>query len=107
VAVDFGHDGIRCNVICPGLFATNINAEQFGEQAKEYGTDRETFMNTVYENMPLQKPAQPEQIYGLCSYLAGDESSYMTAAELVIDGGAVVVDQMALEMDKAKLKLSK
>jgi NAD(P)-dependent dehydrogenase (short-subunit alcohol dehydrogenase family) len=106
-ALDYGPDGIRCNVICPGLFVTNINSEQFGEQAKEYGTDRETFMNTVYENMPLKKPAQPEQIYGLCSYLAGDESSYMTAAELVIDGGAVVVDQMALGMEKARLKFSK
>jgi NAD(P)-dependent dehydrogenase (short-subunit alcohol dehydrogenase family) len=107
VALDFGRYGIRCNVVVPGLFETNINAKDFEALAEEYGTDRATFMNTVYESMPLQKPAQPAQIYGLCSFLASDESSYMTAAELVIDGGAVVVDQMALEMDKAKLKLSK
>ncbi|MDR0817648.1 MAG: SDR family oxidoreductase [Clostridiales Family XIII bacterium] len=106
VATDFGPDGIRCNVIVPGLFATNINAKDYEELAKEYGTDAVTFMNDTYSSMPLQKPAQPVQIYGLCSYLAGEESSYMTGAELVIDGGALTVDPMTIGMEKTKLKFA-
>jgi NAD(P)-dependent dehydrogenase (short-subunit alcohol dehydrogenase family) len=106
VAMDFGRDGIRCNVIIPGLFATNINANDFAELGKEYGAAAQTFMDEAYSAAPLGKPAKPAQIYGLAAYLAGDESDYVTGTEVIIDGGMSVVDPFVLGMDKAKLKFS-
>lgn len=37
--------------------------------------------------IPLQRTAQPEEVSDLLVYLASDESSYVTGAEFVIDGG--------------------
>ena len=43
-------------------------------------------------NSPLRRVASPKEISGICSYLASNESSFMTGAVLVIDGGASIVD---------------
>ena len=107
VANDFGSDGVRCNVVCPGLFSTNMNEEEIGTLAKEYGVDADTFITEAYSDIPAGKPAKPEKIYGLISYLASDESSYMTGAELVIDGGLTTVDPYMSGINKAKIKFGK
>jgi NAD(P)-dependent dehydrogenase (short-subunit alcohol dehydrogenase family) len=106
VAMDYGSDGVRCNVIIPGLFATNINAGDFTALGSEYGVDRQTFMDESYSAAPLGKPAKPEQIYGLAAYLASDEASYVTGTEVIIDGGMSVVDPFMLGVEKAKLKFT-
>ena len=40
----------------------------------------------------LRKFASPEEITGICTYLASDESTFMTGSVLLIDGGATIVD---------------
>jgi NAD(P)-dependent dehydrogenase (short-subunit alcohol dehydrogenase family) len=107
VATDFGKDGIRCNVILPGLFETNMNAEDNAALGSEYGVDAQTFMNESYSDAPLGKPAKPEQIYGLAAYLASDDSSYVTGAELIIDGGMSAIDPYTIGIEKAKLKFAR
>jgi NAD(P)-dependent dehydrogenase (short-subunit alcohol dehydrogenase family) len=42
--------------------------------------------------VPLRRVAAPEEVSGLCSYLASDDSFFMTGAVLVLDGGVVLVD---------------
>ncbi|MDR1068571.1 MAG: SDR family oxidoreductase [Clostridiales Family XIII bacterium] len=103
VALDFGKDGIRCNVIVPGLFETGINANDFAELGAGAGVSAREFMNAAYADSPLGKPAVPEQIYGLARFLASGDSSYVTGAEVIIDGGMSVVDPFVIGMEKAKL----
>lgn len=107
VALDYGQYNIRCNVICPGLFLTDMVVEGFNQTAKELGTDLETFMLTAFKDLPLRHPAYPEKIYGVCSFLASDDSSYMTGNEILVDGGTAVVDPFSVCVAKAVVEMKK
>ena len=80
VAADFAKDNIRANSVHPGVVSTPMT--------KDLLDDAETKAN--FEAMtPLPRLGTSEDIaYGVL-YLASDESSFMTGAELVIDGGIV------------------
>jgi NAD(P)-dependent dehydrogenase (short-subunit alcohol dehydrogenase family) len=53
--------------------------------------------------VPLRRACKPEEIAGLCSYLASDDSSFMTGAALLIDGGAAIVDVSGAAVTNAGL----
>src|SRR3989338_8400401 len=77
LSVQFAKDRIRCNVIHPGIVDTPLQAP--------YLTDalRKEFAACI----PLGRIAEPREIASAALFLASDESSYMTGAELVVDGG--------------------
>ena len=56
------------------------------------GTSRDDAVRAISRNIPVGWISTPEDIAGIFVYLAGDESRYMTGAELVIDGGGTPVD---------------
>ena len=77
-AVQYGPEGIRANSIHPGPIDTAM-----GDQVwPDAGSREETIDRTV-----LKRIGVPEDIANGALYLASDESSFMTGAELVIDGG--------------------
>jgi NAD(P)-dependent dehydrogenase (short-subunit alcohol dehydrogenase family) len=51
----------------------------------------------------LQPSWAPDEITGICSYLASDESSFMTGPALLIDGGSAVVDVSGAAVTSAGL----
>ena len=77
LAIQFAKDRIRCNVIHPGIVDTPLQAP--------YLTD--TIRKEFETGIPLGRIAQPREIAYVALFLASDESSYMTGAELVVDGG--------------------
>lgn len=77
-AIQHASDNIRCNSVHPGPIATDM--------IKDMLEDPEQWEQRM-RRLPLKRPGRPEDIaYGVI-YLASDESSYVTGAELVIDGG--------------------
>ncbi len=72
LALELGEHGIRVNSVAPGVIATERNEADAGE------LDRE---------VPLGRAGTPEEVAALVSWLAGDESSYVTGASYVLDGG--------------------
>jgi NAD(P)-dependent dehydrogenase (short-subunit alcohol dehydrogenase family) len=77
LAIQFAKDRIRCNVIHPGIVDTPLQAPYLTDAIrKEFET-----------GIPLGRIAQPREIAAVALFLASDESSYMTGAELVVDGG--------------------
>jgi len=93
VAVDYGPQKIRCNAVCPGATKTEMNKNALVLPiSKKLGTDIEGAYKYFTRNVPLRRAAEPIEIAALCSYLASDESSFMTGSEILIDGGASVVD---------------
>jgi NAD(P)-dependent dehydrogenase (short-subunit alcohol dehydrogenase family) len=102
VAEEYGRNGIRANAVLPGLFETTMSAGGFTDMLAEKGITVRDFMKEAYRHMPLEGPASPERIYGLFSFLASEDSDYITGGEFIIDGGAMVVDPYSIGIEKAK-----
>lgn len=77
-AVEYATRGVRVNSLHPGVVAT----PQIQDLLDEQGDQQPDVART-----PMKRWAEPEEIAPGIVYLASDESSFMTGAELVIDGG--------------------
>ncbi len=91
-ALDYGPNNIRCNAVCPGATRTAMLEEALSPLAESLGTDVDGVFARISSNVPLHRVSAPEEVTGLCSYLASDDSSFMTGSALLIDGGAAIVD---------------
>jgi NAD(P)-dependent dehydrogenase (short-subunit alcohol dehydrogenase family) len=91
-ALDYGPHKLRCNVVCPGATRPEMLEQALTPLGKALGTNVEGVFDRISANVPLRRVASPEEITGICVYLASDESTFMTGAVLMHDGGASVVD---------------
>jgi meso-butanediol dehydrogenase / (S,S)-butanediol dehydrogenase / diacetyl reductase len=92
LAVDFGPRGVRANAVCPGWVTTEMGDRAMGSLAEDRGVSRDDAYRLVTRHVPLRRPASPEEIANCCLFLASDESSIVTGAVLVADGGQSAVD---------------
>jgi meso-butanediol dehydrogenase / (S,S)-butanediol dehydrogenase / diacetyl reductase len=91
-ALDFGRHKIRCNVICPGGFRTEMTDWAMGFFTDKLRTDVDGVLAYFSKDVPLHRVASPREIGGICSYLASDDASFMTGTVIPVDGGAAIVD---------------
>ena len=98
-ALDYGPDRIRCNVVCPGLVKTPMIEGPFTSMAETIGSDLQSIYGAASKGVPLRRLAEPDDIAGSCSYLASDDSSYVTGVTLIVDGGVAVCDTLATSLD--------
>jgi meso-butanediol dehydrogenase/(S,S)-butanediol dehydrogenase/diacetyl reductase len=92
VALDYGPDNIRCNVVCPGGTRTEMLEHSMASAAKALGTDIDGVLAKMSSNSPLRRVASADEIAGVCLCLASDDFSFVTGAEVVADGGSHIVD---------------
>lgn len=94
MARDYGEYGVRVNAICPGWVRTPMADEEMMQLASRrgWGADIAAGYREVTKNLPLARPAQPEEIAAVISFLLSAQASYITGATLVVDGGAHIVD---------------
>jgi len=82
MAIDHGRQGIRVNCICPG----DVDTPMLAEDARRRGLNWKTYLAGC-ENRPLGRVGTPDEIAKAVLFLASDDSSFMTGAALVVDGG--------------------
>jgi NAD(P)-dependent dehydrogenase (short-subunit alcohol dehydrogenase family) len=104
VALDFGPSKIRCNVVCPGGTRTEMLEKSLSPLGEVLGTDLEGVFDCISSMVPLRRTATPEEITGICTYLASDDSTFMTGSVLLLDGGAAVVDVAGAALTNAGVK---
>jgi meso-butanediol dehydrogenase/(S,S)-butanediol dehydrogenase/diacetyl reductase len=102
-ALDYGPAGVRCNAVCPGAVRTPMLEHSMTPLKDKLKTDMDGMFRYFASNAPLKRVAVPAEISGICSYLASDDSSFMTGAVLVLDGGASVVDVNGVTVSNAGL----
>jgi 3alpha(or 20beta)-hydroxysteroid dehydrogenase len=77
-AIELARDGIRVNSIHPGVIDTPILEHAPADPAK------------MVAHTPMRRIGQPDEMAKVALFLASDESSYMTGAHVVADGGATL-----------------
>lgn len=85
MAVDYAHENIRFNALCPGFVDTPFNA---GFETQMGG--RKALESYVAGSIPMGRWASVEEIADGIVYLASDRSSFVTGLALVIDGGEML-----------------
>ncbi len=78
IAVEFARRGVRANALCPGPIETPLLQELLADPARR---------QRRLVHIPMGRFGQAEEIAKAALFLASDESSYMTGAALVVDGG--------------------
>ncbi|MCF8120754.1 MAG: SDR family oxidoreductase [Deltaproteobacteria bacterium] len=100
-ALDYGRYKIRCNAVCPGATRTEMLEEALTPLTEVLKTDVDGVFDCISSNVPLHRVATPDEITGICSFLASDDSSFMTGSVLLIDGGAAMVDVSGAALSSA------
>jgi NAD(P)-dependent dehydrogenase (short-subunit alcohol dehydrogenase family) len=81
-AAEFKDRGIRVNTLSPGVTDTPMLDSQVSTPE-----EREALVNMYLNMVPLGRVARPEEMANGALFLASDQSSYMTGADLMDDGG--------------------
>jgi NAD(P)-dependent dehydrogenase (short-subunit alcohol dehydrogenase family) len=92
IALDYGPQGIRANLISPGATATDMLKNQMKGLAESQDTDVYGALGLLTRFNPIKRACEPDEIAPAAIFLASDESSYITGQNIVIDGGACTVD---------------
>lgn len=100
-ALDYGPFNVRCNVICPGAVQTPMLEGAMNDLKNAIKSDLKGAFTNFTMNSPLRRAAVPDEIAGVCVFLASEDSSFMTGAVLVADGGAAIVDVNGVSVSKA------
>jgi len=84
MAIDHGRQGIRVNCICPG----DVDTPMLPEDARMRGLKWEDYLAGC-ANRPMGRIGTADEIAKAILFLASDDSSFMTGAALVVDGGGI------------------
>jgi len=79
LGVQFAREGVRVNALCPGPVNTPLLQELFA------GDPERAARRLVH--IPVGRFAEPDEIANAVLFLASDESSFITAAQFMVDGG--------------------
>lgn len=90
MAVDYSHENIRVNCICPGFVDTDLG----GRRSRMAPEDAARALAAREERaaiQPIGRQAQPDEMAGAAVFLAGDDASFVVGAILVVDGGESIL----------------
>jgi len=82
MAIEFAPYGVRINALSPGLIDTLI-----WRQIQDVATDKRAVQQHWFDNIPLGRVGSPREMGLVALFLASDEASYITGANILADGG--------------------
>ncbi|QDX40986.1 SDR family NAD(P)-dependent oxidoreductase [Salarchaeum sp. JOR-1] len=82
IAAELGPAGVRANAVCPGFVETSMADEFFAGS-----DDPEKARERMERQYPLRRLGHPDEVADAVSFLASENSSYITGHGLLVDGG--------------------
>lgn len=82
LALEWGFQGIRSNVVCPGMIKTSLSAAFYADQELEQARARMTASRRI---------GLPVDIANAVLFLASERADYINGTELLVDGGMATV----------------
>jgi NAD(P)-dependent dehydrogenase (short-subunit alcohol dehydrogenase family) len=83
IAAELVERGIRVNAVSPGPIDTPAGFERTGLSKETI----EEMVKGIVSQVPMKRIGQPEEIAGAVAFLASQDASFITGAELPVDGG--------------------
>ena len=83
MALDHARDNIRVNSVCPG----EIHTRMVDDILSNKGGDLEQNLHELAAGIPIRRLASPAEVAWCVHFLASDRASYVTGANLPVDGG--------------------
>lgn len=93
LAAELAQKNIRVNAIMPGYIMTPMVEGMAKETNKE---NPNSVVEGIARGIPMQRLGTIEELGNLAAFLASDESSYITATGIVIDGGSTLPETMTM-----------
>jgi len=81
LAIDYATDGIRCNVVNPGLIDTPMAAPLMANP---------DMLQPILAQYAIRRPGTPDEVANMVLYLASDEAAWVTGGTFTIDGGMTI-----------------
>ncbi|PSO10054.1 NAD(P)-dependent dehydrogenase (short-subunit alcohol dehydrogenase family) [Sphingobium sp. AEW010] len=98
IAMDYGHEGVRANAVCPGWVKTPMADEEMQPIMAREGVSLEGAYAHVTSDVPLRRAGTSDEVAELCCFLSSDASRLISGAVMNIDGGSTVVCVPTLKM---------
>ncbi|MEO6683578.1 MAG: acetoin reductase [Ginsengibacter sp.] len=86
---ELAKDNITVNAYCPGVSPTKMWDRIDEEMGKYLGTKKGEALEQFGADISLGRFQNPEDVAGLCLFLASDDSNYITGQAIIVDGGMV------------------
>jgi NAD(P)-dependent dehydrogenase (short-subunit alcohol dehydrogenase family) len=78
IAVEYARKGVRCNALCPGPIDTPMLADLLSDPVRR---------QRRLVHIPMGRLGRADELAKAALFLASDDSSFMTGASLIVDGG--------------------
>ena len=93
LAAELASKNIRVNAIMPGYIMTPM-VEGMAKESNEENPN--SVVDGIAQGIPMKRLGTIEELGNLAAFLASDESSYITASGIVIDGGSTLPETMTM-----------
>ncbi|KQV13210.1 MULTISPECIES: SDR family NAD(P)-dependent oxidoreductase [unclassified Kitasatospora] len=100
LAVDYGHRGLRANVVCPSWVRTEMADRPMTRLAERAGLDGvEAAYKEATRLNPAQRAGEPHEVAEAISWLLSPAASLVNGAVLTVDGGMTALDPGTVAFD--------
>lgn len=94
ISKELAPKGVRVNSVAPGFINTSGAQGMIDNLASQNGGDKEAALKIIMDSLggiPMGRPAEPEEVAELVTFLVSDRAAYLNGGEFTIDGGTIPI----------------